>query len=710
MNTKRWLIAIPLGVVALLLQAAFWVPRYETQSVGNPRRLTTFIEAGISDPQILNPVLSADSAATEVQQHVFDKLLYVDEELRPRGKLAERWETTEEAYLAVLPGRALPDGAPATAARVAERVHSALEAGDLAGDLRAVEVVPAEERSTELSLVELDDDQKQPRETRVPVRVELPERVKITLGRVVPDLFERLAPVLGPALLDPAGLEARVHPEGELAPEQLAERLPELLPITEHNPVITFHLRRGVRFHDGEPFDARDVKFTYEAMVDPKNASPRVSSFEPVKAVEIVDDFTVRVVYRRLYSPAIFEWIYHAIIPEHLMNAAALEREMDRRGVTGRAREEFSLRQSETARHPVGTGPFRFVRWQRDELVELERNDDYFEGPAEFEEVTLRTIPDTVTQELEFRAGAVDTYRAEPHQVARYRKDPRYHAISTVTNSYNFIAFNLRRPIFQDLRVRRALAMAIDVDQLIEFVLYGEGQRVSGPYYASTAFYSPQTPLVPYDPEGAKRLLAEAGWLPGPDGILQRDGERLAFKLIANNGNATRRAIMTIAQDAWKKLGVDVVTQAYEWTVFLEEFAYSGDFDALVLTWGGGALDADLFPIWHSSQSGKFQLNLGGYASAEADRLIEQIRVEYDPERTLALAHRLHDLIASDQPYIFLFAARATHVLDRKMVQVERDAAGGERHRPIEPVKGMLKFHFERWRKLASDPVFAEAG
>jgi ABC-type transport system substrate-binding protein len=708
-TTKRWLLLVPLAVLALLLQSAFWVPRYETQSAGNPKRLVTYVDAGIGDPQLLNPILSADSAATQIENQVFDTLLDVDEQMNPRGELAQRWETTEEAGLLVLPGRALPDGAPATAARVAERVRAALAAAPFAPAVHAVEALPAEERSTVISIVSTDAEGR-PSEQRIPARIDVPERVRVTLSRVVPELFDRLAPVLGPALLDERGLAERVHPETPLASEALAAQLPELLPLTEHNPIVTFHLRRDVRFHDGHPFDAGDVKFTYEAIVDPKNASPRVSSFEPVKAIEIVDDYTVRVVYKRLYSPAIVGWISMGILPEHLMNAAALEQEMDRRGISGADRETFSLRQSETKDRPVGTGPFRFVRWQRDELVELARFDEYWDGPAEFERVYFRTIPDSVTQELEFRAGAVDVYPALPHQVARYRKDSRYRPVSTVTNTYSYIAYNLRRPTFQDVRVRRALAMAIDVDSLIDNVLYGQGQRVSGPYYASTVFYNPHTPLVPYDPAGAKRLLAEAGWTPGPDGILQKDGQRLAFKLITNNGNLPRRAIMTIAQDAWKKLGVDVVTQAFEWTVFLEEFVNPGEFDALVLGWSGGALDPDLFQIWHSSQANPYQLNFNAYKNPAADLLIERIRVEYDAEKRLALAHRLHELIANDQPYTFLVASRATYVLDRKMVMVLRDPSGAERYRPIVPVKGMLEFHFPRWRKLASDPVYEAGG
>jgi ABC-type transport system substrate-binding protein len=518
--------------------------------------------------------------------------------------------------------------------------------------------------------------------------------------------------VVGEGLLEPAGALAFVHARGELDAkdqEALRARAAELLPVAEHNPVIVFHLRRDVRFHDGHPFDAGDVKFTYEAILDPKNISPRTSSYEPVKQLEVVDDYTVRVVYKRLYSPAITAWSM-GMLPEHRMNAAALAREAKRRGITGEALEQFSLRQSETAQHPVGTGPYRFVEWQRDEYVHLERDPDHWNDPPEMENVYLRVVPDLVTQEVEFKSGAADGYLAQPHQAARYRDDERYQAVSTPTNTYGYIAFNLRKPLFQDVRVRRALAMAIDVDQLIEHVLYGEGQRVSGPYYVNTPYYDWDTPLVPYDPDGAKRLLAEAGFAPGPDGILARNGERLAFKLITNNGNPQRKAIMTVAQNGWRRIGVDVVTQAFEWTVFLEQFVNALEFDAVVLGWTGGDLDPDLYQIWHSSQTHPYQLNFAGYANPEADALIEEILLEYDEGRQIELAKRLHRLIASDQPYVFLYSVRATYVLDRRLAIVEPDESGAERLRRIEAINGRINFFFERWRKLAEDPVFAEEG
>ena len=679
MTTKRWLVAIPIVVVGLLVQSALWVPRYETQSAGNPGRLRTYIDLGIGDATILNPILSSDRASSEVTQLVYDGLIDVDVNMQWTGRLAERWETTEEAYLAVLPGRRLADGTPATAEAVAARLRAALadgRLGELAGLVEAVDVVPAETREIDVSVVETNEEGK-PVERTVPARVAAPARVRLRLGRVVSDLFERLEPVVGAALLAQAGAEALIAPRGDADAadrEALVARAPELLPVAEHNPILTFHLRRDARFHDGHPFDAGDVAFTYQAILDPKNLSPRTSSYEPVKRLEVLDDHTVRVVYKRLYSPAITAWAM-GMLPEHLMNAEALAQEAERRGLAGEELERFSLRQSETAQHPVGTGPFRFVEWQRDEFVHLEANPDHWGGAPEMEHVYLRVVPDLVTQEVEFKAGAADGYLAQPHQAARYRENPRYQAVSTPTNTYGYIAFNLRRPLFQDVRVRRALAMAIDVDQLIEHVLYGEGQRVSGPYYVNTPYYDWDTPLVPHDPEGAKRLLAEAGYTPDADGFLAKDGERLAFKLITNNGNPQRKAIMTVAQDSWRRIGVDVVTQSFEWTVFLNQFVDVLEFDTLVLGWTGGDLDPDLYQIWHSSQTNPYQLNFGGYANPEADALIEAILVEYDEAKQVRLAKQLHRLIAADQPYVFLYSAQATQVLDRRLAIAGLDDA-----------------------------------
>jgi len=698
--TKRLLIAAPLVLVAFLLQSWLWVPSYENQTRGNPERVTKFIEGSIGDAHFLNPVLSDENTGSGIVSLVFDTLLDLDENLALKGKLAERWEVVERAYVVVRPDAQLPDGAPATAARLGERIAEAL-----GGDALSVRALPAETRS-ELRSVLLGEEGAPPRPTEVEVRVRVPERIALELPAVMPHLDERLAAVLGAGYLAGFAPERHVELPSGPAGDALRPALSEILPALEHNPVLVFHLRPGVQFHDGHELDAGDVKFTYDAFMEPRNLSPRTSDFEPVKAVEVVDARTVRVVYKRLFSPAVYVWSSYGILPAHLLSREALEREMDRRGVAGEARERFGLREAEFSRAPVGSGPFRFVDWKSDDLIQLARFDDYWEGPAEYRDYTLRIIPDLLTQELEFRTGALDLYPVLPHQAARYREDPSYRAFSSTQFGYSYIGYNARHELFGDPEVRRALGMAIDVEQIIRFVLYGEGERVSGPYAINTEWYDRSVAPLPYDPEGALAILERKGWKRGADGILEKGGKRFEFALVTNNGNPQRKAISTIAQDAWRKIGVDCKVQLFEWAVFLKDFVNTGKFDAVVLGWSTG-IDPDLYQIWHSSQTGPQQLNFTGYVNGEADRLIEEIRLEYDPARQRELTHALHRLIAAEQPYTFLFAGRGTTVVDRKIAMVERGADGAERIVPLRPSPtGQLRYWFTRWKKLEHAPDF----
>jgi ABC-type transport system substrate-binding protein len=698
---RRALIVAPLLLVALLLQSWLWVPSYENQTRGNPERVAKFIEGSIGDAHFLNPVLSDEQTGSEIGSLVFDTLLDLDENLELRGKIAERWELFETAYLLVRPEARLPDGAPASAARLRERVERALGA-----DARSVRVLPAEERTLRLEVLLPGAPGAPPRPAAADVRVRAPERISIELARVLPHLDRQLEPVLGPGYLAGFAAERFVDLPPGPAAAMLRPELPALLPALEHNPVLVFHLRPGVRFHDGHELDAADVRFTYDAFMDPRNVSPRSSDFEPVKAIEVVDARTVRVVYKRLFSPAVYVWSSYGILPEHLLDAPAMAREMDRRGIAGAARERFGMRESGFSRAPVGSGPFRFVEWKSDDLIRLRRFDDYFEGPAQYRDFTLRIVPDLLTQELEFRSGALDLFSVQPHQAARYRRDPRYRAFSAVQFGYSYIGYNARQEPFRDPDVRRALGMAIDVDQIIRFVLYGEGERVSGPFAINTEWYDRSLAPLPYDPEAALRLLESKGWRRGADGILEKDGRRFEFTLITNNGNPQRKAIATIAQDAWRKIGIDCRVQLFEWAVFLKDFVNTGRFDAVVLGWSTG-IDPDLFQILHSSQTGPQQLNFTGYASPEADALIEEIRLEYDRARLVELAHRLHRRVAADQPYTFLFAGRGTTVVDRKIVMVEPDPAGDEHIVPLRPAPtGQLTYWFTRWKKLDYTPDF----
>ena len=710
MRTKWLLIAFPLIIFGVLAQSAFWVPTYESQVKGNPERLTTFLRASIGDPKLLNPILSSDNSAQEVMfNKVTEGLVDTDENLKLVPRLAERWETTEEAYVAVLPDRKLPDGTPVTPASLLAALRAAWQGSKIAGlesAIQSVELVPGELRElTETVLVDNAKGKKEPLD--VVMTAQVPERVKLRLSKVAPQLFKKLEPILGASYFQGYPFANRFQLKKPELLAKVSDQFPELLAVGEHNPIITFYLRAGVHWHDGVPLTAEDVKFTYQALIDPKNASPRSSSFDPIKSVEVLNELTARVIYKRLYAPAILDWSLE-LIPKHLLDAPALAREMDARHLSQEARKTFSLRNSDFNRKPIGTGPFRFVEWLPDQFIHLRRNDDYWGQKSQYREFYFRIIPDYLTMELEFQAGALDWYDALPHQAERYRKNPDYHVVPNGEGSYSYIGYNMRRPLFQDVRVRRALGMAVDVNSIIRYVLYGQGRRATGPYYLNTPYNDPSVKPLPYDPKGALALLAEAGWKKNAAGMLEKDGKPLQFTLVTNNGNPQRKAIMTVAQEGWRKIGVDCKIQAFEWSVFIEDFVNKDNFDALVLGWIGADNNPDKFQIWHSSQTDPYELNHVGYQSAEADALIERIRIEYDPDEQVRLGRLLHHRIAEDQPYTFLYEPLKPVVLDKRIARVLRSADGRESVKKIETApSGSIDQFFTQWRKLSAVPEYS---
>jgi ABC-type transport system substrate-binding protein len=368
--------------------------------------------------------------------------------------------------------------------------------------------------------------------------------------------------------------------------------------------------------------------------------------------------------------------------------------------------EKFTLRDSDFNRHPVGTGAFVFREWKSDQYIILDRNEGYWEGPPRYKKYTYRIIPDLLTQEMEFYGGAIDNYGVQPHQVERLRNDPAYQNFSGLSFGYTYIGYNMRRELFQDKRVRKALGMAIDVDKIIRYVMYNQAERITGPFVKQTDYYDKSIQPLPHDPEGALALLSESGWKKNSEGWLEKDGKRFSFTLITNSGNDIRKSILAIAQDSWKKIGIDVKTDIVEWTVFIGKHVNTGSFDALILGWSMG-IDPDLYQIWHSSQTNPQQLNFVGFKNDKADNLIIKIRQEYDYEKQVEYSHQLHRIIADEQPYTFLYVSKWTAVLDKKIVITERVSSGEEIIKKITPTKtGSYTFYFNKWIKLAQNPEF----
>ena len=279
MTIRRILIGAPIVLILFLLQSYFWVPTYEQQTKGNPQRLNEYITASSGDAAQLNPILSADSASSAINAMVFEGLIDYDEELRFRGRLATSWEIYEEAFFYVNEKAYIPQVGTAGAQEVVELLKRA-QAGAVPmsakvkaslDNIREISIIPARG----FMVTKHEKGQQQDQEKReVKIRVMAPARIKLVLNEVDQDLFQNLSHILGRNYFSAFDGGSYLRLDQDVGEIKRAEFAQEFLPAIEHNPIVVFTLRPNVKFHDGHIFNAHDVKFTYEAIMDPKNLSP----------------------------------------------------------------------------------------------------------------------------------------------------------------------------------------------------------------------------------------------------------------------------------------------------------------------------------------------------------------------------------------------------------------------------------------------------
>ena len=432
---------------------------------------------------------------------------------------------------------------------------------------------------------------------------------------------------------------------------------------------LTFRLRPGVRWHDGVPFTAGDVVFTYEATIDPRTPSPYKVDFSEVERVRALDDHTVHVRYKRPYAKALTTWVSHAVLPRHLLAPYV---------AAGKIRE---APQNWSA--PVGTGPYRFVEAKSGERVVLVANQDYFEGRPHLSRVVYRIIPSQATTFLELKAQGVDVASLTALQHKRQTDYPAfqkaYDKYRYAGSTYTYLGFNLRDRRFADRRVRQAFAHAIDRQALIDGVILGLGREATGPYKPGTWPHTDRVQRFPYDLARARQLLAEAGWRErNAQGILVRDGQPFSFELLTNQGNDERKRIAELVQAALAEIGVDVRIRVIEWAALLKEHIRKRHFEALVMGWGIGA-DPDQYVVWHSSQQAPEQLNHIGYANPEVDALLEKGRASCVQQERVATYHRLQEVLAEDQPLVFLYFRDALQAVSSRVHGID-PGPNGIRH------------------------------
>ncbi len=430
--------------------------------------------------------------------------------------------------------------------------------------------------------------------------------------------------------------------------------------IKEDGLVIIFHLRDNVSWQDGYPFNAQDVEFTYQKLIDPKVRTPYSGDFERVKSLEVLDRYTVKVTYKEPFSPGLSSWGM-PIIPKHI-----LERE--------------DINTTAFQRKPIGTGPYKFKSWKTQEKIELESNHNYFEKRPYIDRYIYRVIPDESTIFLEVETQGVDLAGLTPLQYIRqtdtafFKK--YYRKFRLPSFGYVYLGYNLNDWKFKDQLVRQALNYAVDKDEIIKMVRLGLGRTATGPFLPGSWTYNENVSPVAFNQIKAKELLKQAGWDDlNKDGWLEKNNAVFEFTIITNQGNEERIKAAQIIQRRLKDIGIRVKIKIVEWSVFLSEIIEKKNFEAVILGWSLGR-EPDCFDIWHSSKTKAGEFNFISYKNEEVDSLLIEARRTFDQEKRKNCYFRINEILYDEQPYMFLYVPDSLTVLHSRIQGVKPAPVG----------------------------------
>ncbi len=402
---------------------------------------------------------------------------------------------------------------------------------------------------------------------------------------------------------------------------------------------IEFKLRKGVKWHDGKALSAYDVLFTYDLIKAPTTITPYASDFRVVKKVKVIDEHTLRVIYKKPYFKALEIWMM-GIVPRHVLQ------------------HEHDIMGSKFNTSPIGTGPYVLKKLEFSKQIVLEANPNYFEHRPKIERIVFHIIADPMTRFLMLKSGIIDISSLEPMQFERQLDSSFHQKFATIelpSHSYTYLGFNLRLKKFQDPRVREALSLAVDRDALIDVLFLRHGKVCTGPFLPGSKGFNTTVKAPKRDITRAKMLLQAAGY---------SDANPLAFEIATSNASAIRPYAAEILQRQLLDIGVKVTIRVMEWQAFLNTVVAPRKFDTVLLGWSL-SLTPDPYALWHSQSDVPGGFNLVGYRSTKTDRLIEWMESSTDPATIAALQREIFAQIVGDNPYLFLVVPNEINVYNR---------------------------------------------
>ncbi|MEN6413212.1 MAG: peptide ABC transporter substrate-binding protein [Veillonellales bacterium] len=403
---------------------------------------------------------------------------------------------------------------------------------------------------------------------------------------------------------------------------------------------ITYRLHQGVSWHDGAPFTAADVKFTWQIIMNRKVNIVQREGYDKIASIDTPDPYTVVIHFREYYAP--YLTLFSTILPQHLLGA------------------EEDINKASFNRAPVGTGPFKFKEWRVAEAVVLEANPAYFRGKPKLDGIIYKVIPDPNVLLTQLKAGEVDLVtNIHFAQLDQVKTVAGMNTVITPNMIWEHLDYNLDTPIFQDVRVRQAIVLALDRRAIISSVLKSAASPAAADQSPLSWAYNPTLQPASRDINAAKELLTEAGWSQGADGIFSKDGKKLSFTLTTTAGNKIRELVaQTIAQQL-KEAGIGVEIRPVETAAFFADILKNRRFDMAMYAWVGG-VDPDNIDLWHSKRiptrsNGYDGHNFPGWHNSEVDNLTEKGIATVDIEARKQIYFRIQELIIQECPVVPLY-------------------------------------------------------
>ncbi|HEY4552705.1 MAG TPA: glutathione ABC transporter substrate-binding protein [Bacillaceae bacterium] len=416
-----------------------------------------------------------------------------------------------------------------------------------------------------------------------------------------------------------------------------------------------FKLREGVKFHDGESFNAEAVKANLDRIRDKDVASPRFFLFEMIKSVDVVDDTTVRITTEYPFAPLLAHLSHNG---GGMISPKSIEEDYN-------AMKEGKDPGSVISQNPVGTGYFKFDSWKPGQEIKLVRNDEYWDKPAKVDSVTFKVVPESATRIAELETGnAHIADPVQPNEVKRVNDSGEAEVNQKASSSLSYIGFNTEKEPFNDVRVRQAISMLVNKDEIIEGVYEGFGIPAIGPLAPGIFGYDDSVKPIEHNVEKAKELLKEAGYENG-------------FKTsIWTNDNPQRVNMAVLLQETLKQVNIEVNIEQMEFGAYLEKTA-AGEHDMFILGWSNPTGDADygMYALFHSSQKGD-PGNRSFYSNEEVDKLLDEGRRETDAGKRAELYKKVQDHLVEDAPMVYIHHQEYLTGVSKKIQGFSIDTSG----------------------------------